>query len=117
MSCRARAFVREGFLLAGKAYRARYIDPQTCTGSGTCLAGVETEGANLYGVVNTPGVTFSNYNLYTRSSALDRTIMTALSFLDGVLPSLNNATAARFLPDGEQVRAGAGRQGQQTLAA
>lgn len=59
----------------------------------------------MYGVVNQPGIGFSNYNLLVRSSALDRTIMTALSFLDGVLPPLNNATADRYLPDGEQVSA------------
>jgi hypothetical protein len=93
-----------GFFVAGTAYRARYIAADTCAASNTCLAGVG-EGNDMYGVVNTPGVGVSNYNLYARSSALDRTIMTALGFLDGMLPPLNNATAGRFLPDGEQVSA------------
>ena len=88
---------------AGAAYRARYIDPASCSANNTCLAGVSAN-SSLYGVVNTNGVAFSNYNLNVRSSALDRTIMTALSFLTGVLPPLNNATATRFLPDGQQAR-------------
>lgn len=39
-----------------------------------------------YGVVGTPNGTWNNFNSLFRSSALDRTIMTARSFLDAVGP-------------------------------
>lgn len=87
--------------LAGKAYRERYVSAITCNSTSTCLP--DTNEQELYGVINTPGVEFNNFNMDIRSSGLDRTIMTALSFLTGVLPPENNATEERFLPDGQQV--------------
>lgn len=89
---------------AGADYRARYIDPASC--AGTCLAG---SGDTLYGVVNSPGNGFNNYNMLVRSSGLDRTIMTALSFLDGALPpNPSNVSENKYLPDGQQVGSGLG---------
>jgi hypothetical protein len=45
---------------------------------------------------------FNHYNTLIRSSALDRTIMTARSFLDAVFPSINQPTNTSYLPDGQQ---------------
>ena len=56
-----------------------------------------------YGVVGTPDGAFNNFNVLARSSSLDRTIMTARSFLDAVFPPINAPTAARYLPDRQQV--------------
>lgn len=58
-----------------------------------------------YGVVGTADGEWNNHNTLFRSSALDRTIMTADSFLAGVFPAIDNVTAMRYLPSGEQVRA------------
>ena len=38
-------------------------------------------------MINKPGVGFHNYNTFANSSALDRTIMSADSFLAGVFPN------------------------------
>lgn len=56
----------------------------------TCLA---SPGREQYGVINQPGVGFSNYNSYANSSALDRTIMSANSFLAGVFPTASGANS------------------------
>eukprot|EP00879_Flechtneria_rotunda_P020900 GHRR01022006.1.p1 GENE.GHRR01022006.1~~GHRR01022006.1.p1 ORF type:complete len:178 (+),score=45.77 GHRR01022006.1:338-871(+) len=86
---------------AGGAFNNRYINPKTCNATDTCLA--PGPDAVLYGVLNTPGVGFSNYNTFANTSALDRTIMSAESFLMGVFPPAHNATANSFLPTGDQV--------------
>jgi hypothetical protein len=72
--------------LPGLAFNKRYISQATCAVSQppTCLS---TPGREQYGVINKPGIGFSNYNSYASSSALDRTIMSANSFLAGVLPA------------------------------
>jgi hypothetical protein len=57
-----------------------------------------------YGVLGSPDGHFNNFNTLFRSSALDRAIMTARSFLDGVFPPVNQATATTYLPDGQQAR-------------
>lgn len=44
-------------------------------------------------MANTRGVGFSNYNSFANSSALDRTIMSADSFLSGVFPPTDAAAA------------------------
>ncbi|KAF6262384.1 hypothetical protein COO60DRAFT_1496824 [Scenedesmus sp. NREL 46B-D3] len=66
---------------AGSSFHARYIDSSTCSTSRTCLAAADT--GSLYGVIGAPGVGFSNYNTYANTSSLDRTIMSADSFLPG----------------------------------
>jgi hypothetical protein len=53
--------------------------------------------------VGTPDGPFNNYNVLARSSSLDRTIMTARSFLDAVFPPINTPTNDSYLPDGQQV--------------
>lgn len=90
---------------AGAAYAARYLNASTCSADSTCL---DTKAAaNLpgpeYGVVGTPNGTWNNFNSLFRSSALDRTIMTARSFLDAVFPPINPPTDTQYLPDGQQV--------------
>lgn len=57
-----------------------------------------------YGVVGTPDGAFNNFNTLIRSSALDRTVMTARSFLDAVFPSINQPSDTAYLPDGQQAR-------------
>lgn len=71
--------------LPGTAFHKRYIAQATCglNRPSTCLSSRNHE---QYGVINKPGVGFSNYNSYASSSALDRTIMSANSFLAGVFP-------------------------------
>lgn len=64
---------------AGLAFSRRYISRPTC--AATCLS---TPGREQYGVVNTPGVGFHNYNTFANSSALDRAILSGNSFLAGV---------------------------------
>jgi hypothetical protein len=91
-------------LRAGLAFNRRYINT-TCKGgtssSDTCLAAAAD--TLLYGVTGAQGVGFSNFNLLANSSALDRTIMSADSFLAGVFPSLNNVSNSSYLPNGQQV--------------
>ena len=79
---------------AGAAFRARYLDAASCAAGGgaggaptdTCwLSGRSGGGggAPLYGLVTAANVSWSNFNLLARSSALDRTILSARSFLEG----------------------------------
>lgn len=70
---------------AGLAFNERYISSATCADSSpdTCLSQPGREG---YGVVNKPGTGFHNYNTLVNSSGLDRTILSANSFLAGVFP-------------------------------
>lgn len=85
---------KEQCRLAGAAFARRYISPASCRATRTCLApppragGEEAEeqphSSSIYGVVGTPGVSFSNWNTFSNSSALDRTIMSADAFLSGV---------------------------------
>ena len=76
---------------AGSAFRQRYLDPAGCVSlravagepDNTCLSPTNSS-TQLYGVVTDPGVSFSNYNSLFISSALQRTVMSATSFLAGV---------------------------------
>ncbi|KAG2425428.1 hypothetical protein HYH02_015034 [Chlamydomonas schloesseri] len=96
---------------AGAAFRARYLSNATCGASGTCLPGSDAAGAAVssgakYGVLGTPGVGFGNFDVYVRSSALDRTIMSGLCFFNGVFqpdPAAPAANPAAYLPTGAQV--------------
>lgn len=56
--------------------------------------------------MGSPDGEFNNFNTLVRSSSLDRTIMTARSFLDAVFPPINQPTPERYLPDGQQARLG-----------
>ena len=92
-----------------------------CTCTHTSVLHFDPPAGPEYGIVGTPDGVFNNYNTLVRSSALDRTIMTARSFLDAVFPPINLPTDTKYLPDGQQVctgcrmgafgvrRAGAGR--------
>ena len=62
-----------------------------------------SSGGDLYGVINATGVGFNNFNTLVRTSALDRTVQSAVSFLSGVFPALYNATVVAYLPSGQQV--------------
>lgn len=89
---------------AGAAFNARYINPSSCNSSSTCLAAPGS--GPLYGVTGSPDVGFSNYNTFANTSALDRTIMSADSFLAGVFPAIavqDDATNGSYVPTGEQV--------------
>lgn len=71
---------------AGKAFRDRYLDPNTCNSTAadvsTCLT--PPGGGAKYGLVNSaPDVSYSNYVLLANSSSLHRTILSATSFFLG----------------------------------
>ncbi len=74
---------------AGAAFRARYLDDSCAAGGAagapgdTCLREGARGGAALYGVASAPNVSFSNFNTLVRSSALDRTLLSARSFMEG----------------------------------
>jgi len=70
----------------GAAFRARYLSRPTCDADSpsTCLSAPAAEG---YGLVSAPGVGFSNYDTLVRSSALDRTLLSANAFLTGAFPA------------------------------
>jgi hypothetical protein len=68
---------------AGRAFRARYISRPSCAAAAPPLC-LSAPGAEQYGVINSRGVGFHNYNTVANSSALDRTIMSAGAFLAGV---------------------------------
>ncbi len=53
--------------------------------------------------MGTANGSFNNFNTLFRSSALDRTIMTARSFLAAVFPAINQPTNTTYLPGREQV--------------
>lgn len=83
---------------AGKAFRDRYLDPNTCnttstTSVSTCLT--PPGGGAKYGLVNSD--TYSNYVLLANSSALHRTVNSATSFFLGVFggDTLTPATLAQ----------------------
>ena len=113
---------------AGAAFRARYLDGTNCTAlrgvpgeaDSTCMAPPALAAAGgLYGLVNAPSTTFSNYNVRVVSSALDRTLLSAHAFLSGAFPAgAYTPTASAFLPDGAQpvpVYAAAGADADDTL--
>lgn len=92
----------------GVAFRERYLSVAGCSSNAslagaTCLDTDLAEPGPEYGVVGSPDGLFNNYNTLVRSSSLDRTIMTARSFLDGAFPPINQPTATKYLPDGQQV--------------
>mmetsp|Transcript_13596 Transcript_13596/g.29101 ORF Transcript_13596/g.29101 Transcript_13596/m.29101 type:complete len:514 (-) Transcript_13596:767-2308(-) len=87
---------------SGVTFRTRYMNASTCTGTNTCLLGSTSGGR--YGVLNAPGVSFHNYNLLARSSALDRALLSSRGFYAGLFPSSpglipNNNMS---MPDGQQ---------------
>ena len=93
---------------AGVDFYQRYINGTSCKATGTCLLrwlpGGSTDG-DQYGVIRSPGVGFNNYNTLVRSSSLDRTIQSAVSFLSGVFTAQPDAaTDSAYLPTGQQVR-------------
>lgn len=89
---------------------SRYISNITCGFTNTCilrwLPTGSTNGDN-YGLVNASGVGFNNYNVIFRSSVLDRTKQSALSFLSGIFPALPSQAQQNplgsYLPTGQQV--------------
>lgn len=81
---------------AGADFRKRYLNASGCTSlralgtepSNTCLSPAGSPGATglsepKYGAITDPDVTFSNYDTVVVSSALDRTLLSARSFLTG----------------------------------
>ena len=56
--------------------------------------------------MGTAAGTFNNHNTLVRSSALDRTIMTARAFLAAAFPPIDQPTNTSYLPDGQQVCGG-----------
>ncbi|GAX74513.1 hypothetical protein CEUSTIGMA_g1962.t1 [Chlamydomonas eustigma] len=93
---------------AGLNYYSRYISNSTCGSStpSTCLLRwfpSGSTGGNTYGVINTSGVGFNSYNTEIRSSGLDRTIQSAISFSSGIFNEPMNATSTSFLPLDQQV--------------
>ncbi len=56
-------------------------------------------------MINTTGVGFNEYNTLVRSSALSRSVQSAISFLAGIFSGLDNTTATAYLPTGQQVGA------------
>ncbi|KAG2501116.1 hypothetical protein HYH03_000934 [Edaphochlamys debaryana] len=91
---------------AGVAFRQRYINSSTC--GSTCLVGSTATGdatsAVQYGVIGQAGVGFGNFDVYVRSSALDRSIMSGLCFLNGIWPADPSvATPQSYLPTGATV--------------
>lgn len=84
---------------AGTGFLSRYIACSTT--NQTCLNAAHT---GMYGLYGAPNISFDNYNTLVRSSALDRTVSTALSFLAGLFPAIPaNPSPTRFLPSGAQV--------------
>ena len=93
---------------AGQNYYQRYINESSCSGNtpSTCLLRwlpSGSTGGDLYGVINTTGVGFNNYNTLVRSSALDRTVQSAIGFLSGIFPADDVPTSTSYLPSGQQV--------------
>jgi len=71
---------------AGRAFRQRYLDPQTCNNASkaddTCLT--PPGGGARYGLMGQAAdVSYSNYVLLANSSALHRTVLSATSFFLG----------------------------------
>ena len=89
---------------------SRHLSNLTCSFTSTCLLRWlptgSTNGDN-YGLVNASGVGFNNYNVIFRSSVLDRTKQSAVSFLSGVFPALPSQAqqylVGSYLPTGAQV--------------
>lgn len=94
---------------AGVAFRRRYREIATCSAAvpPTCLPGGYGQPSDSrYGVVGQPGVGYGNFDVFVRSSALDRSIMSGLCFFNGIFP--DNVTgmevnATQYLPSGAQV--------------
>lgn len=79
--------------LPGVAFHQRYISQTTCAASrpATCLS---KPGHEQYGVYSKPGIGFHNYNALAGSSGLDRTLLSAESFLSGVFPAASLAASS-----------------------
>lgn len=81
---------------AGQAFRARYLDLDTCNTTDTCLTQAGAAGA--YGVINpsNENANFNNYNSLVNSSALHRTLLSANSFLLGAF-SVDEPSATKVV--------------------
>ena len=91
---------------AGVAFSQRYLNLSSCQATSpeepnTCLSpaySVTSEGTTefgaVYGPINNPSgkTTWNNYNLYAVSSALDRTLLSARSFLSVSAVALQKKT-------------------------
>ncbi|GIL62620.1 hypothetical protein Vafri_16819 [Volvox africanus] len=87
---------------AGVSFRTRYLNTTTCVATSTCLPGFGN--GTKYGVLNQPGVGFGNFNLYVRSSSLDRAILSGQCFFNGIFPpDPTDSTNTSYMPTGEQV--------------
>lgn len=96
-------------VFSGVTFRERYISMKTCNATATCLppsavgaADSKAKGEN-YGLLGTPGVGYGSFDVYVRSSSLDRSTSSALSFFGGIFPATNNATFDAYLPTGQQI--------------
>lgn len=94
---------------AGKDYAARYLNSTLCATSpvSSCLlrwAYTGSSNGNAYGLINSTNVGFNNYNTLFTSSALDRTLESAQSFLAGIFPAIPVNSTTEFIPTGQQVR-------------
>lgn len=95
---------------AGANFFARYLNASSCVSadasslpSNTCLNPPGAPTSARYGVVGDAGVGYSNYNVLVTSSALDRSLLSARSFLAGLFEDVNTPTPSLYLPDGSQV--------------
>jgi hypothetical protein len=92
---------------AGLAFRSRYLDAANCSASSpnTCLAPAGLPSPARYGIVSSANTSFSNYNTRVVSSALDRTLLSARSFLAGAFAyGLGGlATPSALLSNGAQL--------------
>ncbi|EFJ51404.1 hypothetical protein VOLCADRAFT_103449 [Volvox carteri f. nagariensis] len=87
---------------AGVSFQNRYLNSSTCTATSTCLPG--RRNGTKYGVLGQPGIGYGNFDVYVRSSALDRSILSGLCFFNGIFPPDPTApTASSFVPTGAQV--------------
>lgn len=85
--------------LAGAAFRTRYLDPATC--GTTCL---DNNGlGQLYGAVGLSNVGYTAHDVNMRSSYLDRTLLSAQCFLQGMFPPTAPPTNGLGLTTGAQV--------------
>jgi hypothetical protein len=90
-------------VFVGVAFHQRYISQTTCAASrpATCLS---DPGHEQYGVYGKPGIGFHNYNALAGSSGLDRTLLSAESFLSGVFPAASLAASSNSSSGVLQVR-------------
>ena len=92
---------------AGASFRARYLDAATCSAGGggapsdTCVVSGRSGGGGgppRYGLVSAANASWSNFNLLARSSALDRTLLSARSYLEGTLRDAPPSCSSSLTP-------------------